>query len=77
MAKKTQDFEVFIFTQNNIPIYAIEIKASKSKVKNMVDEFKYKYDLKKLTVEHMEYFINYIKTQGIDVIESRNNIEWV
>lgn len=72
-----QEFNTIGFVDEfGIPIYAIDIGASKTTVQNMIDEFKYKYDLKRLTPSHIEHFINMLNSSGIKTRKIAQTIEW-
>ena len=58
MSKKEQESIIISFTNEyHIPIYAIEVNVSQTTIKNMVDEFKFKYDLNSFfNTAHITYF---------------------
>ncbi len=77
MSKKEQESIIISFTNEyHIPIYAIEVNVSQTTIKNMVDEFKFKYDLKKLEPEHIEHFITMLINNGIKVKQIAKSVEW-
>jgi len=59
-----------------VQICMARIGVSKSTLKNMIDEFKYRYDLKTLSVSQFETFLVYLKELGVAVEISNQVVEW-
>ncbi len=77
MSAKEQNFNTIGFVDVfGVPIYAIDVAASKTTVQNMIEEFKFKYDLKKLSPAHIEHFINLLNNSGIKTRTIAQTIEW-
>lgn len=76
-AKKEVEFINYTFVDKfGTPIYAARIGATSTKLKNLVDEFKYAMDLKVLTVSHCPQFITYVKEKGIKVEKGTTMLDW-
>lgn len=77
MTKKEPEVTTYIFqNEYGVPIYSSRIAISKTTLKNYIDEFKYKYDLKKLNVSHIETFIKFLKERGIKTETHDRVVEW-
>lgn len=74
---KAKELTSFTFVNDKgYPIYSARIGVSKATLKNIIDEFKYKYDLKVVNVEHCVTFVKYLKGAGVEVDDASQVIEW-
>lgn len=61
---------------HGVQICMARIGLSKATLKNTIDEFKYRYDLKTLSVSQFETFLAFLKEQGVAVEVGSQVVEW-
>jgi len=62
--------------KSGVQICMARIGVSKVTLKNIIDEYKYKYDLKSVNISHFETFLKWLKGQGVAVEIESQVVEW-
>lgn len=76
MKKKEVEMKTYSFIDKyGIAIWSLRAAASKKTLENLKDEFKYRYDLKELSIAHAADFVKFIHANGITT-DKAVEIEW-